>query len=291
MRASCADTPTARLDQGVTRAQVAEMLCRVEGDALAEGQIAQENKTPWSDNPAGMWYTHAMNWAYENGVFTGDGSGTSTVRPDDGITREEMAKVVASYMAKFRGATVDVEGLDWPGGAQATQGIDAVSEWALPYMLWLSNQGVMAAHAHATAPCRSIRRALRRAPPKVAVATSEWTPDAEQKAEAPAKAEAYDITQDGASTCAALRRRRGRHHREVRVRSGGVCRSGSFSGLSADTGHEVEVRVAAAGDVAASDAVPVSFRTAAEEGQGQQQGPQQTQKAEAPENTGQGYRH
>ena len=276
---------TFRPDQGVTRAQVAEMLCRVEGDALAEGQIAQENKTPWSDNPAGMWYTHAMNWAYENGVFTGDGSGTSTVRPDDGITREEMAKVVASYMAKFRGATVDVEGLDWPGGAQATQGIDEVSEWALPYMLWLSNQGVMGGHVNGdgTVSLDPKGAATRAMFSKVAVATSEWTPDAEQKAEAPAKAEAYDITQDGASI-RAFDGEGADITAKCEFALGGVWQaSGSFSGLSADTGYEVEVRVAAAGDVAASDAVPVSFRTAAEEGQGQQQGPQQTQKAEAPE--------
>lgn len=275
---------TFRPDQGVTRAQVAEMLCRVEGDALAEGQIAQENKTPWSDNPAGMWYTHAMNWAYENGVFTGDGSGTSTVRPDDGITREEMAKVVASYMAKFRGATVDVEGLDWPGGAQATQGIDEVSEWALPYMLWLSNQGVMGGHVNGdgTVSLDPKGAATRAMFSKVAVATSEWTPDAEQKAEAPAKAEAYDITQDGASI-RAFDGEGADITAKCEFALGGVWQaSGSFSGLSADTGYEVEVRVAAAGDVAASDAVPVSFRTAAEEGQGQQQGPQQTQKAEAP---------
>ncbi len=72
-----------------------------------------------------MWYTNAMNWAYENGA------GTSAVRPDDGIMREEMAKMVASYMAKFRGATMDDEGLEWPDGADKTHGIEDVSDWAL----------------------------------------------------------------------------------------------------------------------------------------------------------------
>lgn len=280
---------TFRPEQGVTRAQVAEMLCRVEGAALPEGQTAQENTTPWSDNPAGMWYTNAMNWAYENGVFTGDGAGASTVRPDDGITREEMAKAVASYMAKFRGATVDAEGLEWPGGAEKTHGIEDVSDWALPYFLWLCNQGVMGGHDNGdgTVSLDPKGAATRAMFSKVAVTSSSWAPSdkpdqEQQQAAAPAKVEAYDVTKEGASF-------RAFDAKGVDITSkcefslGGAWQSSAaFKGLAANTAYKVKARVAAAGDVAASDAVSVSFRTATAAGQESGQQGQQEQKAEAP---------
>lgn len=281
---------TFRPEQGVTRAQVAEMLCRVEGAALPEGQTAQKNTTPWSDNPAGMWYTNAMNWAHENGVFTGDGAGTSTVRPDDGITREEMAKVVASYMVKFRGATVDAEGLEWPGGADKTHGVEDVSDWALPYFLWLCNQGVMGGYDNGdgTVSLDSKGAATRAMFSKVAVTSASWAPSdkpdqEQQQAAAPAKVEAYDVTKEGASF-------RAFDAKGVDITSkcefslGGAWQSSAtFRGLAANTAYKVKARVAAAGDVAASDAVSVSFRTATADGQESGQQGQQEQKAEAPE--------
>ena len=132
----------------VTRAQVAEMLCRAEGEGLPEGVFAVTNETSWSDNVPNSWYTHAMNWAYKNGIFEGDGAGDTTVRPDSVITREEMAKVIASYLEKCRHADIDATGLDWPNGEAATHDIEDVSDWAVPYFKWLANEGIMGGHVN-----------------------------------------------------------------------------------------------------------------------------------------------
>lgn len=128
-----------RPEKAVTRAQVAVMLCRAEG---AESSTYPGNNTPWTDVEGYQWYTCAMNWAYENGIFEGDGGATS-VRPNDTITREEMAKVVATYMEKFCGADIDATGLTWPNGTSNTLQIDELSDWAVPYFLWLANEGIM----------------------------------------------------------------------------------------------------------------------------------------------------
>lgn len=127
-------------EEAVTRAQVAMVLCRAGG---ADTGSLPDNKTPWVDVLDGAWYTEAMNWAYRKGIFTGDTGANPTVRPDDTITREEMAKVVATYMKKFRGADIDASGLEWPNGTSNTHGLDKLSSWAVPYFKWLANEGVM----------------------------------------------------------------------------------------------------------------------------------------------------
>lgn len=232
---------TFRPEEGVTRAQVAEMLCRAEGAALPEGQFDAENETPWADVEGGMWYTRAMNWAYENGVLTGDGDGTTTVRPDDGISREEMAKVVASYMKTFRGADISAEGLAWPEG---TTGQGELSFWAEPFFMWLANEGVMGGHVVGDgASYLDAKGSTTRAQfAKLAVKASEWTDGGgqEQKAEAPARAEAYAVTVEGAKirafdaegsdVTAAC---------EFRLEGGAWQASPAFDGLSAGTSYMI----------------------------------------------------
>ncbi len=165
-----------RPEAQVTRAQVAEMLCRAEGEALPEGVFDATNDTGWSDNAPNSWYTHAMNWAYKNGIFEGDAAGDTTVRPDSAITREEMAKVIASYMEKFRGADIDATGLDWPNGEAATHDVEEVSDWAVPYFKWLANEGVMGGHVNndGTVSLDPQGTATRAMFAKVAVVASQW---------------------------------------------------------------------------------------------------------------------
>lgn len=163
-----------RPEQAVTRAQVAIMLCRAEG---AETGARPNNQTPWVDVYDGAYYMEAMNWAYENGIFTGDGNvRAATVRPEDTITREEMAKVVATYMEKFRGANIDATGLGWPNGTSNTHDIEDLSPWAVPYFKWLANEGVMGGHVNKDGsvsldPQGTATRAMFC---KVAVVASKW---------------------------------------------------------------------------------------------------------------------
>jgi hypothetical protein len=47
---------------------------------------AKENTTPFVDVQGGQYYTAAINWAYEQGIFTGDAVvATPTVRPGDNM--------------------------------------------------------------------------------------------------------------------------------------------------------------------------------------------------------------
>ncbi|MDO5041957.1 MAG: S-layer homology domain-containing protein [Slackia sp.] len=269
---------TFRPEEGVTRAQVAEMLCRAQGAALPEGVFDAENETPWSDVAGSMWYTRAMNWAYANGVFTGDGDGTTTVRPDDGISREEMAKVVASYVETFRGADVSADGLAWPEG---TSGADELSAWAEPYFLWLANEGVMGGHVRpdGTSYLDAKGATTRAQFAKLAVKASAWEPGqggGGEEALEIARVEAYDVTQGSAAIRAFSADGRD-ITAECEFAIGSRWQdSPVLDGLAADTEYTAHVRVARVGDRPAGPVADVTFRTLAAQGGGEEQ------KAEAP---------
>lgn len=50
--------------------------------------------TPFSDVPTGKYYTDAVQWCYEKGYIKGYGDGT--FRPDQNVTRAEMAAIIDS---------------------------------------------------------------------------------------------------------------------------------------------------------------------------------------------------
>lgn len=131
-------------EDNVTRGQVAVMLCRSAGADVADESQWPENKTPWTDVADHAYYTHAMNWAYEHGVFQGDaeegGAITGYVRPDDSISREEIAAVITRYAERNLNLDVSVDGMDWP---ENTINQDTVSEWARDTWMWIANTGIM----------------------------------------------------------------------------------------------------------------------------------------------------
>ena len=71
------------LKKPMTRAAFAVVLCRFFG-----WDTAKRTQTPYSDVPADKWYAGAVSAAYENGAVT---TQRLTFRPNDPITREEMA--------------------------------------------------------------------------------------------------------------------------------------------------------------------------------------------------------
>lgn len=131
-------------EDNVTRGQVAVMLCRSAGADVADESQWPENKTPWTDVPDHVYYTQAMNWAYEHGVFQGDavegGVITGEVRPDDTISREEVAAVIARYAERNLNLDISVDGMDWP---ENTINQDTVSNWARDTWMWVANTGIM----------------------------------------------------------------------------------------------------------------------------------------------------
>lgn len=88
----------------LTRAQMVRLLYNFEGLEEPEDQA----ESPFSDVPAGKWYTGEIIWAVENGYVNGIGDGT--FRPNDPVTREQMCAIIARYLqSKGYFATDEVE--------------------------------------------------------------------------------------------------------------------------------------------------------------------------------------
>jgi len=130
-------------DDPITRGQVATILFRYANPgskATTDASSYASNTTKFRDNASGQYYTAAMNWALEQGVFTGDSAtGYTTVRPGDGITRQELATVLYRF-ATGRGASA-------AGASAATYAAapDArsVQGWASEGMGWCYKNSVM----------------------------------------------------------------------------------------------------------------------------------------------------
>ena len=119
----------------LTRGQLATILYRranPTSTATTNSANFANNETPFRDNDSKQYYTAAMNWAYKQGIFTGDGDGSSTVRPNAGLTREEAALVFYRYAIK-NGAN--------PSGASASSyasapDVSSVDSWASAGVGW-----------------------------------------------------------------------------------------------------------------------------------------------------------
>ena len=118
------DTETA--DKPVTRLDVAEALF-----ALA-GETETESAAPFSDTGS-----PAVAWLYENGIGAGFEDGT--FRPDENVTREQLAMFIYNYM-KYQGK--DVSNIEGMGIYEYTDYND-ISEWALTAVRYCRNAGLI----------------------------------------------------------------------------------------------------------------------------------------------------
>ncbi|MCS3917381.1 lactocepin [Caldanaerobacter subterraneus subsp. tengcongensis MB4] len=78
----------------ITRAEFAALMIR------ALGIPEEPYKGEFEDVKEGMWYANAIEAAYQEGIMLGDGK---KMRPDDPITREEMAAVIMRVYSKLAG--------------------------------------------------------------------------------------------------------------------------------------------------------------------------------------------
>ena len=131
-------------DQDLTRAMLAVILYAMAG----EPEVTAAN--PFSDVPAGEWYTDAVIWAAANGIVVGCGDGT--FRPEMAVTRAQAAVMLCGYAA-FAGRDVTVradlsafgDAADIPAWAQAEM------QWANAEKLILGRDGkLLAPNAAAT---------------------------------------------------------------------------------------------------------------------------------------------
>ncbi|MBQ7821052.1 MAG: S-layer homology domain-containing protein [Clostridia bacterium] len=71
----------------MTRAMVTTVLMRMANGRVKDGTL------PYTDLAVGAWYEKGIKWAYQNGVIAeGD-----SFRPDDSVTREELADMLYKY--------------------------------------------------------------------------------------------------------------------------------------------------------------------------------------------------
>ena len=81
-------------DGKLTRAMMVTILYRMSGSPAVTGE------NPFTDVPAGTWYSDAVLWAYDKGIVKG--TSETTFAPTADITRQDMATIIARYAAAFQ---------------------------------------------------------------------------------------------------------------------------------------------------------------------------------------------
>lgn len=111
-----------------TRGMIVSMLARLEGVMSAESA----GFTDVADND---WYATAVNWAASEGIV--NGFEDDTFRPNDAITREQMAAILYNY--------ADYKGYDVSARADLSDYADAesISSWAEDVLAWANAEGLI----------------------------------------------------------------------------------------------------------------------------------------------------
>lgn len=109
-------------DQALSRAMLVTVLYRL----ADEPDVTADN--PFTDVPAGQWYTNAVIWAAANGIVSGFGDGT--FQPNAPATRAQAAVMLCGY-AKLAGRDT-TQHADLSAYADAAE----IPSWALAEMQW-----------------------------------------------------------------------------------------------------------------------------------------------------------
>ena len=114
-------------DATTTRGMIVSMLARLEG-------VESANDAGFAD-VEGEWYATAVNWAASVGVVNGYEDGT--FRPNDAITREQLAAILMNYAA-YKGEDVSAR-----ASLDAYSDAENVSTWATDTMQWAVAKGLL----------------------------------------------------------------------------------------------------------------------------------------------------
>ena len=130
-------------DASLTRAMCAAILCR-----MAQG--TPKSAPSFSDVAAGKWYAGFVFWAKKSGVVTGFSDGT--FRPDQAVTRQELAGMLYRFMQSF----------GWRVKTEAVRPFRDESEtdlWARPAVLLLHQAGILQGEGGYLRPKAPVTRA------------------------------------------------------------------------------------------------------------------------------------
>ena len=116
-------------EDSLTRAMIVTILCRQAKEPDVSALI-----NPFSDVPAGTWYTEAVKWAAENGIVSGYGNGK--FGPNDAVTKEQLAAIL--YRLQQRGEIIPPDILmdrEYPD-------FNSISDYAKGAVTKLTMQGI-----------------------------------------------------------------------------------------------------------------------------------------------------
>lgn len=141
----------------ITRAQVAQVLFNMAGGRaemdLGEGAYNELYGYKSFDDVNGkMWYGKAIAWAKAAGIVTGYGDGTFA--PENNITREEFATMLARYAQKYGNYTAG-SAADFAAYSDAS----SVDSWAAEYVAWAVKGGYMGKNTNVLTPLANMTRA------------------------------------------------------------------------------------------------------------------------------------
>ena len=158
-------------NDSIKRGDVAVTLFKMAGGTLwvdseeGKDEPAKEFDTPFSDVDSSMYYAQAIQWAQKAGIVKGD-EGTDKFRPEDTISRQELAVMLARY-AKMTGVDTTADASALEGYTDAS----AVADYAADSVAWAVEAEVMGQGVDALRPTDSITRA------EVAAMTVRVQPD------------------------------------------------------------------------------------------------------------------
>ena len=135
-------------DVTTTRAMVAQVMYELADEPDVSGLTC-----PLSDVDSTAWYADAVIWAYNAGVVSGYEDGT--FRPGRAITRQEMAVIMAGYLAW--------KGIDTTPGTEASAyniaDLDDIAPWALESVCFCYEKGLLSGRGTSFAPLANATRA------------------------------------------------------------------------------------------------------------------------------------
>ena len=152
-----ADTNLFGPNDTITRAQVAQVLFNMAGHRadmdLPEGSYNEiYGYASFVDVNGKMWYGKAIAWAKAAGIVTGYGDGTFA--PENNITLEEFATMLARYAQKYGNYTAG-SAADFAAYGDAS----VVDSWAAEYVAWAVKGGYMGKNTNVLTPLANMTRA------------------------------------------------------------------------------------------------------------------------------------
>lgn len=148
-------------EQSITRAEFARVIYNMAGEPDNEtvrglmGKDKSTFRTDFSDCNDSAWYAKAVAWAHAVGIVKGD-DGTTNFRPEDQISRQEVAIMLSRY-EKFAAPAQYKSG----EGTSLSAYLDsfAVDSWAHSAVQWAVANKVMGVNTNLLSPRNDITRA------------------------------------------------------------------------------------------------------------------------------------